>query len=764
MKKWIFCILWIAVFQIAVAQVGDGGTPVSFTFNEAQKTDLNISFDNINLPIPDVERLVAEDQATANEGNPPRIGVSLLVNANEKTNGQWITLPNGKLWLLQISSKGAKSMAVTFDDFYLAPGSKMFFYNANKKQVLGAFTSQHNRENGYFATEQIEGESIFIEYFEPNTVTEKSRFHIESVGYFYKELSDLQMYKDDPTPTRVGESQPCHVDINCTPVGDEWQEEKKGISHISFKAGGDWYLCTGSLINNVAQDGTPYYLTAYHCGADDATPEEYNSWIFKFKYEAPPEQASGNGTTMTTSPTGTKSITGCTKLSEGNIHGGSDFQLLLLSSTPTPVFNPVYNGWDRNEPISTTGVAIHHPAGDIKKISTCEAILPSGSNMVSGSVMAANSTWTVRWASNANGYGVTEGGSSGSPLFNPNGMIVGTLTGGGSSCAMPTNRDIFGRFSYHWDKNGATPSAQLKPWLDPDNSTTILDPYNPFPFEVPNIQVYNYNPKNVTFGQYTNVSYFLQNSGTASIIGTSSISVSCNDPKVQIVNLVESCGALISDASPILINNGFKIYAAEDIETGHVVEVTLTVTYDQTQWTDVMTFTAIGSGITYDCDAPTGLTVTNDQPITLSWDATPNVSQYNIYRDDVQIATNISETTYVDQDAPTGNVCYYLKSVCSTGAESAKSMPVCITNSAVSELENSIKLYPNPVNDIVTIEGEKITNVSIYNLTGQKMVEKSADNVQQLSISTQHFQDGIYILKITLQNNVNLTKRVVIRH
>lgn len=764
MKKWILCLLAILLSHIAVAQMGEGGNPVSFTFNEFQTTNLNVAYDKITVQSPDTERLLAEDNNVENEGNPPRIGTSLPLSVNEKTSGQWIQLPNGKLWMLNIISRGAKAISITFDDFFLAQGSKMFFYNANKKQVLGAFTAKHNRENGYFATEPIEGESVYIEYFEPNSVTQQSRFHIESIGYFYKELSDLRQFKDHNDPLRVGESQPCHVDINCTPVGDDWQDEKKGVVHISFKAGGNWYLCTGSLINNVAQDGTPYFLTAYHCGADEATPQEYNSWVFKFKYEAPPEQASGNGTTMTSSPAGTKTIIGCTKLSEGSISGGSDFQLLLLSSMPTPNFFPVYNGWDRSEPIATTGVGIHHPAGDIKKISTCNEILPSGNDFVSGNMMAANSTWSVHWVANANGYGVTEGGSSGSPLFNPDGMIVGTLTGGSSSCVQTNARDIYGRFSYHWDKNGNSNADKLQPWLDPANTTMVLNAYNPYPFEVPYVVVNGYDPKNITYNQTTSVSYFLKNIGTASIIENSTITLTCSDPKVKITNLVESCGPLAGEGSPILINNGFEIFAAEDIETGHVVEVTITVHANMMEWSDVLTFTAIGSGIVYDCASPSGLEITENDPITLLWNAVENVSQYDVYRNDVKIASNIQGTSFVDQDAPVGTVCYAVTSVCTSGSESAKSIPDCVINSSINELTNSIKVYPNPANKFITIKGKNISNVAIFNITGQKISEISSGKTQQMEIPIQYLQNGMYLLKITVENDIIVTKKLIIKH
>jgi hypothetical protein len=75
-----------------------------------------------------------------------------------------------------------------------------------------------------------------------------------------------------------------------------------------------------------------------------------------------------------------------------------------------------------------------------------------------------------------NGHGVTEGGSSGSPLFNSQGKLIGTLTGGDASCdsIYLTKPDYFGKLWYHWDKTGTVDSLQLRPWLDPQNSG-ILD-------------------------------------------------------------------------------------------------------------------------------------------------------------------------------------------------------------------------------------------------------------------------------------------------
>lgn len=467
------------------AQISHGGKPWTFsTAKGGSASFINVEYDEISLKAPDVEPLIAEDMANASKDLPLRVGVSLDADITMQNAGTWTDLPMGaRLWTLKVRVPGAKALTLGFEDFHLAEGSKLFFYNENRKQVLGAFTSENNLENRSFAIEQVQGEVVCIEYYEPAYKkagsADKTTFRIFDVGYFYREFTDLKPYKD--TQTRVQESESCEVDINCSPVGDDWQDEKRGVAQITLKSGGSWYVCTGSLMNNTNNDGTPYFLTAFHCGEDNTTTNEFNQWIFKFKYEAPAAQASGSGTTITSEPTGSRSITGCTKKASGDISGGSDFLLLLLNSTPTAAYEPYYNGWTRSTSNPTNGVGIHHPAGDIKKISTYSS---ASTGSYTGS--ASNAHWALRWTRNSNGYGVTEGGSSGSPLFDSNGYVVGTLTGGSSYCTQTSGQDYYGKISYHWQSNGNTNAKQLKPWLDPGNTGVTNCPgYDPYANQPP---------------------------------------------------------------------------------------------------------------------------------------------------------------------------------------------------------------------------------------------------------------------------------------
>ena len=451
MKKVLF-ILTLIVFSVnlnIIAQISQGGTPPSFIH-----TSITSECDFIQLQKPNMEIILKEDDFDEKNGTLKMNARLLPVSLNMENSGDWTDLPDGgKIWRLKITSNGALALGVYYNDFYIPTNGKLYLYNGDKKQVIGAYTEINNPICGLFATELIQGDNVTLEYYQPAAQHGNPIISIENIAYVYR---DVQFWFEKST-TGFGDSDYCQVNVNCSPEGDDWQDEKRGVAriYVIMSQGAGW--CSGSLINNVRQDCTPYMLSADHC-SEGSTASHFNQYVFYFNYEAA-------GCSNPGSPPSSGTVTGCSKVSAANAASASDFLLLELNSAIPSSYNAYFNGWDRRNITSTSGVAIHHPAGDIKKISTHNNSTASAS--WGGSVY---SHWRVYWSATSNGHGVTEGGSSGSSLFNSEGRIIGDLTGGASYCNNTNGQDLFGKVSYSWDSYGSSASTHLKEWLDPDDT------------------------------------------------------------------------------------------------------------------------------------------------------------------------------------------------------------------------------------------------------------------------------------------------------
>ena len=427
------------------------------------------SFDQLEtLYLPHSSKDIEDAQATK-EGTPLWAGFSLKTEISLGSEGTIVKWPNGEVsWILRLTSPGAPALGVVIEEAKFPSSAVLYLYSEYDPSYIYALSAD-DIVSGYISTPHIPTESLIVEYTEKTgNINQNLRgsFVITDLVVIYNGLETAFGSKD------LGDSDWCQININCSPEGDNWQFHKRGVARMIFRVGSSWYYCTGSLINNTNQDGTPYFLTADHCGGN-ASAADRNVWQFYFNYERPGCANTG------TPPMNVQ--TGCFLRSRGLLAGGSDFQLVQLNSTPPQAWNPYYNGWDRNTAAATGGVGIHHPSGDAKKISTFNGTLVSATPNISGSVMATNAAWRVIWSATTNGHACTEGGSSGSPLFNNAGLIVGTLTGGSSMCNSPTSPDFYGKFSYHWLSNGTTDAQRLEPWLDPANTgVTTLPGYDPY--------------------------------------------------------------------------------------------------------------------------------------------------------------------------------------------------------------------------------------------------------------------------------------------
>lgn len=455
----IFCIYCFPMVFLH-AQISEGGLPPSFRF----ATDLRSIEQPVQIPVNfSVEDLKTVDAWRVSQGAPLAIAKLIDTDLNISNDGHWITLPDGqKVWQLHLEAKGAIALILYYSDFYIPEGGKLFIYNVDKSQVLGAYTTRTHPQNGRFATELIAGDEIILEYA-PAPSGEEPALRINGVGYGYNHL--YVTAKSKSTYEELSGS--CMVNINCE-EGDDWQWQKKGVCHTIQLIEGTAYICSGSLVNNTAKDKKPYILTAFHCsqtmdGNREATDEELEQWMFVFHMERTRCDNSSPAYEV-------KTMTGCTRKAAIPIQDGSDGLLLLLNENIPDDYDVFFNGWDRTNRISLSGTGIHHPSGDYKKISTYGKYPTksvSWNNSDNHQTGAKNAHWNVTFDETPNGHGVTEGGSSGSPIFNQEGLIIGTLSGGNSTCDIPDGLNLYGKFAFHWNKFSDKNSQRMDFWLDP---------------------------------------------------------------------------------------------------------------------------------------------------------------------------------------------------------------------------------------------------------------------------------------------------------
>ncbi|MEY4286112.1 MAG: hypothetical protein RL511_185 [Bacteroidota bacterium] len=445
--KTLYALLIVILSTPVFAQIqGKGGLPTS--------TKLVLNDKEIQQWVyaqPDISALQAEDAAIDEQGIAPwRFGYNNFTNLNTTNAGSWFDLPNGaRLWIVRVKCEGALTVNLTFENTSIPTGNLLFAYNPNKDFILGAFTQEHIYD-GQLGTELIPGDEAIIEYY----VAPKNNLgHVQvaTVTHGYRTANEFM-------EKAFGSSGSCNMNVNC-PDGLPWTQQRN--SSVMLVSGGSGF-CSGALINNTQNDGKPYVLTANHCYSNPAT------WVFRFNWQATDCVNPASAPTF-------QSLSGAVLRARRT---PSDFCLVeitggLVNGTVPLDYNPYFSGWDNSGAIPTSTVSIHHPSGDIKKISFDDAAPSISQGMGS---TEANSTWTIEWDRNT----TTEGGSSGSPLFDQNHRIIGQLWGGGASCQNLSSPDYYGRVANSWLPAGSNSTNQLKFWLDPTSSgATFIDGYDP---------------------------------------------------------------------------------------------------------------------------------------------------------------------------------------------------------------------------------------------------------------------------------------------
>lgn len=398
------------------------------------------------------------------EGKSPRylkrleFGSTLATSISINTEGRADTVGSTIIHRIMVKSEGAKclTLKLSIEKGKAFDSQNIFVYNPSKTYV--AYTLSKLSDRSTVVLPLVPGDCAVVEVEKP--ISSKANFTISEV--VHGDRLPLKGYGSD-----ADLSQSCMVDVAC-PEGQDWQLDKNSIVKILINTSMGARLCSGVLVNNTAKDKHPYLLTAHHC---ILSKEEAQNSIFYFGYE---KKECGTNIIVQGN-----SISGANLVATG-YQGKVDFSLVELSQTPPIEFQPYYAGWDiRKNPFTQPrATCLHHPNGDVKKISVDYDTPAPGdySELDPTAGFDPNTHWHIaRWD-----VGATEGGSSGSALFNYDHKVVGNLTGGLSDCTNPID-DYYSRINVAWDSS-SDPNFQLKKWLDPamtgDSTLIGMQPSN----------------------------------------------------------------------------------------------------------------------------------------------------------------------------------------------------------------------------------------------------------------------------------------------
>lgn len=766
--KLLFALLFVSAFSFS-QQIPDNIKPPSWNQNNLSELLPHklASFDLKKLQDEDV----INDQ---NKSLPWRFGHDIYVDHNFNDVGKWTTLANGdRIWRMAYSSKNATSLNFMFDVFKVPVGAKLYVYNNEKTDLLRPFTHYNNNPEEVLGTWMVQGSHAVIEYYQPANVTGNAKITVGSVVHGYRTAESFQKGLND--------SGACNQDVDCdiTPPGADpfdlnTVKENVKMANAMMVTGSNGF-CSGTLINNTNNDAKPYFITANHCGGGEG------SWAFRFNWRSPNPSCSTN--VNSTNGTFNQTVSGSILRANSS---QSDMELVEITDTSfftANAANLVWAGWNRSKTqLPTLNFGIHHPNGDIQKTCRDDQGATRVVNPFNGNPSAQ--MWLIAdWD-----LGVTSQGSSGSALYNQDGHIIGLLSGGGAQCNGTNDNglsDIYGRFGVAWDF-GSSASSRLEDWLDPSNSgVEVLDQFpaletfdNDATVNVGSVntelcgedfspQVTLLNPGNLALTS-ANVSYFLDSETPTSLAwsgnitsGASTVVATPNYGNLSVgahtftINVTSPNG--INDENTSNDNFVFNFEVAPSFVTSEVV---FNITTDD-----------YGNETTWELRNSAGTLIENG-PLFSYNNAT-------VYQETIAIpAFNDCYTFTIFDSADDGICCAYgigsynledeSGNVIIVGGDFGTSEAVLFAPQdplSVDEfnLANFIKIYPNPVNDNLSIE---LTNIyedmtyQIYNTLGQSVAKGNLNSDRMHNINMSQYESGIYFVKLST-STTSITQKVV---
>lgn len=437
-------VVLTAVSFLACLLPAQGVEPIGRVHPAAQPLAAVATF---AVPALDRIAIAQEDEQRLAAHMPARFAMPNVVRISPATHGTWEALDaDWSLWRLRIQAPDANHVNLGFGTFHLPGSARLMVYSSDYTMVLRPFDQNDHHESGQLWTPVVAGEEITAELYVLTRQRGDVQLDLRHIGSGYR------LFGAGPNALGTDGSGSCNIDVVC-PQAAAWANEIQSVARITI---GGSSLCSGTLVNNTAEDGKNYFLTADHCGAAGNPASVVAYWNYQTA-----SCGSGSGS--------------LSQFTSGAVlratWSSSDFTLLEFTGTIPSAYGVTHAGWNRTTAttVSTSATCIHHPQGDTKKISF--EYQPTTTTSYGGTSSPGNGRY-VRVADWDDG--TTEGGSSGSALFDQNHRIIGQLSGGGAACGNNLS-DWFGKFGASWT-GGGTNASRLSNWLDPiATGQTTLD-------------------------------------------------------------------------------------------------------------------------------------------------------------------------------------------------------------------------------------------------------------------------------------------------
>lgn len=389
------------------------------------------------VALPPIDPALIESARQANAMSFTKrlqIGVGRTVDAVAEASSrslQWTPTAAGLAARWEIASPGARALRIHLATQRMPAGVEIRFAGRNAPAtVYGPFTGADVLvdADGYWSP-VLEGESAIVEVIigwggDSNAL----EFSIAGVSHLF-------VSPGDPAADRLAKaSGACEVDLICRSASDAaLATTGRSVAKMTFSdgQGGGTFLCTGTLLNPIGGSFTPYFFSARHCMSTQASANTLTTHWF---YDRTGCGSGGTSANFVQLPGGATLL-----------YANAAADALLLRLNGTPPNGAIFSGWDASTlPSGIALTAVHHPVGDLKKVSL-------GSMGGFGSATGGSGTNFIISNWNSTATGVTEGGSSGSGIFTSTGSeyrLRGGLFGGPSSCTASGSNllDYYSRF------------------------------------------------------------------------------------------------------------------------------------------------------------------------------------------------------------------------------------------------------------------------------------------------------------------------------